>query len=543
MRVRESLDAAWHAVRLTLRGLRRSPGFAVTAVACIALGVGANAAAFSLFDELLLRPLPVHEPERLVNLAAPGPQPGSTQCARVGTCEEVFSYPMFRDLERAQTPFTGIAAHRLFLANVAADGRVNGGAVDGEGVLVSGSYFPVLGLRASLGRLLAPDDDRVVGGHPVAVVSHAYWTTHLGSDPGAVGRRIVVNGRPLTVVGVAPRDFEGTTLGVRPQLYVPLTMAADVSAAQFGPPSGFDDRLRYWTFLFARLRPGVSAERARAALNAVYRPILADVEAPLHAGMSAPTRARFLAREIEITDGRRGQSVLRGTTRTPLTFLLAITALVVLIACANIANLLLVRGAGRATEIAVRLSLGAGRRQLVAQLLAESAVLAAIGGAASLAVAHGTLRVVASFIPPAALGAGAALSLELRPSVLAFAGAVSLGTGLLFGLFPALHGTRPDLIASIRSGAGQISGAGRAGARARTSLVTAQIALSMALLAASGLFIKSLRNVARADIGLDVERVVTFALTPALNGYEPRTRPRCSSASSASSPGCPASRR
>ena len=201
MRMGEWVDSAWQGLRVTLRGLRRAPGFVVTVVTCIALGVGANAAAFSLFEELLLRPLPVHEPERLVNLGAPGPKPGNDQCNQAGSCEEVFSYPMFRDLERAQTVFTGIAAHELFIANIAYRGR----ALDGDGVFVSGSYFPVLGLRPALGRLLTPDDDRVIGGHYVVVLSHAFWTAHLGADPTVVGRQIVVNGKSLTVVGVAPR--------------------------------------------------------------------------------------------------------------------------------------------------------------------------------------------------------------------------------------------------------------------------------------------------------------------------------------------------
>jgi len=237
--------------------------------------------------------------------------------------------------------------------------------------------------------------------------------------------------------------------------------------------------------------------------------------------MSAATLARFRARELVLTDGSRGQSLLRGETRGPLVFIFAITGLVVLISCANIASLLLARGAARATEMAVRLSLGAGRRQLAAALLAESAVLAVLGGAASLLVAYGTLRVVASFVPAASIGTGTALSLEIRPSALVFAGVVSLGTGLLFGLFPALHATRPDLIASIRSGAGQIAGGHRAAARFRSWLVTAQIALSMALLVSAGLLVQSLRNIARVNLGIEVDRVVSFAVVPALNGQAP----------------------
>jgi predicted permease len=515
-RLVERVESAWRSVRLAARSLARAPGFVAVAVTCIALGVGANAAAFSLFDALVRRPLPVADPERLVNLSAPGPQTGSTQCNRIGDCDETFSYPMFRDLQRVQTPFVAIAAHRLFVASVSVDGR----ATQADGVLVSGAYFPLLGIRPALGRLLGPDDDRVVGDGFVAVLSHDYWSTRLGADPGVVGRRIVVNDKPLTVVGVAPRGFEGTVLGVRPAVFVPMSLGADVDVG-WGPRAEFENRTQHGIFLFARLRPDVTIDDARRALRAPYRRLLADFDAPLQRGMSDRTMREFLAREIGVVDGRHGQSVLRGATGTPLTFLFAITGLVVLITCANLANLLLARSAARESDVAVRMSLGARRSQVVLQLLVESCLLAALGGAASLVVAEGTLAAAAAFVPAATLGTGTALSFGLQSSALAFAAAVSLGTAVLFGLFPALHATRPDLIASIRAGAGQIAGAHRSAARARTSLVTAQIALSTALLVAAGLFVKSLRNVTRVDLGLRTDGVVTFVLLPALNGYTP----------------------
>ncbi|AHG93739.1 permease (plasmid) [Gemmatirosa kalamazoonensis] len=514
LRLRERAESAWRTLRLAARALARTPGFVAVAVTCIALGVGANAAAFSLFDALVRRPLPVPEPDRLVSLSAPGPQHGSTQCNAIGTCEDVFSYPMFRDLQRGQTAFTGIAAHRLFIASVAVDGR----ATDGAGVLVSGSYFPVLRLRPALGRLLSPDDDRVPGDGFVAVLSHDYWTTHLGADPDVVGKRMVVNDKSLTIVGVAPRGFEGTVLGVRPRVFVPMTLGSELDLG-WGSHATFDDRMQHGIFLFARLRPGMTIDGARAAMRPLYRRILAESDAPLQRGMSQPTMRRFLTRDLGIADGRRGQSMLRGATGAPLTFLFGITALVVLITCANLANLLLARGAGREAEVAVRLSLGARRAQVVTQLLVESCLLAALGGIASLLVARGTLAAAASFVPPPSLGSGSELSFALHPAAMAFAAAVSLGTALLFGLYPALHATRPDLIASIRSGAGQIAGGHRRAARVRTALVTTQIALSTALLVSAGLFVKSLRNVGHVDLGLRADGVVTFALVPALSGY------------------------
>jgi predicted permease len=496
-------------LRLAIRTLAKSPFVTTVAVLSLALGIGANAAIFSLFDQMLLRALPVQEPQRLVNLSAPGPKPGSQACNQAGDCEVVFSYPMFRDLEREQRSFTGIAAHRIFGANLAYASQT----VDGQGMLVSGSYFPLLGIQPALGRLFGPADDQVVGGHLVAVLSYHYWTDRLGSDPAVLDKTIIVNGHPLTIIGVAPRGFYGTTLGARPAVFVPISMRGFMERGF----EGFDNRRAYWAYLFARLKPGVSLEQASAELNTIYHGIVNDVEAPLQSGLSEPTMERFRAKQIILEEGRRGQSSMHGEVSTPLVLLFAITAVVLLIACANIANLLLVQGANRSHEMAVRGSLGASRRRLVSQLLTDSFVLAVLGGAASLLVARWTLHVIASILPAEATDM---LAFGLRPSVVAFAALVSIGTGFLFGMYPALHSTRPDLMTLVRAGSGQPSGA-RTAARFRSSLVTAQIALSMALLVAAGFFIKSLANVSRVDLGLNVDNVIAFGVSPQLNGYEP----------------------
>jgi predicted permease len=498
-----------HHLRLGFRTLLRTPFVSVVATLSLALGIGANAAIFSLFNQLLLRPLPVERPGELVNLKAPGPKPGNTSCNQAGACDEVFSYPMFRDLEQAQTVFTGLAAHVSFGANLAARGVT----LNGEGMLVSGSYFPVLGIKPGLGRLFAAEDMQSAGEPHSAVLSHEFWQTRFAADPDIVGQPLTVNGQVLTIVGVTPPGFDGTTLGVQPRVFVPITLRELVQPNL----SRLADRRAYWAYLFARLKPGATIEQARIALNVPYRAILNDVEAPLQKGMSDQTLSRFKDRSIEVWPGARGQSSLSRQAGTPLLLLLGVTAIVLLIACANIANLLLARAAARSSELAIRLSLGAGRRHLVGQLLTESSLLAAVGGLAGVLIAGWTLDVMVAMLPAEATSF---IETTLDRSVLLFAAALTVSTAALFGLYPALHATRSDLIGSIKSQAGQSSGA-RVAARFRAVLATGQTALAMTLLVAAGLFIRSLANVSRVELGLNPEQVLTFAVSPGLNGYTP----------------------
>jgi predicted permease len=500
--------------RLAFRSLVKTPLVTTVAVCSLALGIGANTAIFSLFDKILLRPLPVSAPDDLVNLAAPGPKPGSSNCGSAGTCDTLFSYPMFRDLERRQTVFTGIAAHAEFDANFAYDGE----ATTGAGLLVSGSYFPVLGLRPALGRLLAPSDDAVLGEPHAVVLAHDFWQARFASHPDVIGRTLLVNGVGLTIVGVAPAAFHGTTKGTMPQVFAPVTLRGLLQPLN---DAGFDDRRAYWLYLFARRRPGVSIDRARTAINQPYQDIITGVEASLQTGMSDETLARFKTKRIVVTPGVRGQSRLDAYAPAPLTFLLALTAIVLLIACANIANLLLARSVARRGEMAIRLSIGASRRHLVIQLLTESCLIGVIGAALGLGVAYGTLAALRSLLP---MALATPLDVRIDPTMLGFAAVLAVGTGLLFGLFPAIHGTRPDLVPALKNQAGQPSG-GRAAGRFRASLVTVQITLSMLLLVGAGLFTKSLVKVSRVDLGIDVEHLVTFGIAPSMNGY-PASRSR-----------------
>jgi predicted permease len=496
-------------LRLALRTLSRTPFVTVVAVISLAFGIGANTAIFSMFDQLLLRPLPVRAPGELVNLVAAGPKPGSNTCNNQGSCEEVFSYPMFKDLEAAQQVFAGMAAHRSFGANLAYRGQT----MNGEGMLVSGNYFPMLGLNATIGRLFTPEDDRVIGGHQLVVLSDRYWQSNFDANPNVLNETLIVNGQALTIIGVAPRGFEGTSLGTRPHVFVPITMRGQMQPGF----KAFENRRSYWAYVFARLRPGVSLEQATAGINQPYRNIINDVEAPLQTGMSEQTMTRFRAKTITLEEGARGQSSIDREARTPLILLLSVTGVVLLIACANIANLLLVRGAGRAGEMAVRLSIGANRLQLIRQLMVESLVLATMGAVFGLLVSRWTLDFIASILPPEA---AATMEFSLNGTAMLFAAALAMVTGLVFGLFPALHSTRPSLVTTLKEDAGQ-KGAAQGASRFRMTLATVQIALSMTLLVAAGLFMRSLANVSRVDLGLQPDNVVVFGISPELNGYTP----------------------
>ena len=415
---------------------------------------------------------------------------------------------MYLDLARDPQVFTGVAAHHLFGANVGYHDET----VSVDGMEVSGNYFPLLGLQPAMGRLIVPADTAAIGGAPVAVLSYDYWVTRFNRDMNVTTQSVIVNGQTLSVVGVAPFGFDGTTRGTRAKVFVPISLRAEMEP----PFKEFDARDNYWAYLFARLKPGVTMAGAETGINVAYHAFIAG-ELPLQKGMGANDKAAFAAKRLVLSDGRRGQSFIFAQAAEPLTVLQVVTAIVLLIACANVANLLLARAAGRAGEMAVRLSIGASRLQLVRQLLIESCLLAALGGVAGLLILKWTVTIMVSELPFGAIDPAVS---QVSVGVLLFAMALSIGTGVLFGLFPSLHATRPDLATTLKGQAGQPGGS-RSAARFRTGLVITQIALSMGLLTCAGLFTKSLLNASRVDLGVKVDHVITFNLNPQRNGYTP----------------------
>ena len=493
-------------LRVVLRAMLRAPVFSCIAILSLALGIGANTAMFSLLDQFLLRTLPVKNPQELVFLYHPGPAQGSVSNDEDGGPS--FSYPMFREMQKDQTPFSGLAGTRAMGASLAFRNH----AVPGTARLVSGNYFDLLSVQPAMGRLFTVDDDRTEAGQPVVALSYSYWMSRFAGDPSALNQTMMVNGYPMTIIGVAQKGFLSERLGDSPDIYAPISMKKALTPDW----DAFQDRKNYWVTLFARRKPGVTLAQADAAINATYRGQL-EKDIQLLKQPSPTMLQRFRAKKIILKPGQYGRGGLREQSREPLLLLIGMTAMVLLICCANVANLQLARAAARTREIAVRLAMGASRAQLIRQLLLESCLLAVAGGGLGLGVAYWTLRALIAALPSSE-GLQSFLTPTLDLTVLAFCFALSLVTGLMFGLFPALQSTRPDLVPSLKSQSGQSSATGSANAF-RKSLVTAQVGISLVLLICAGLFARTLTNLSRIDLGLRVDHLLTFSLSPKLNKY------------------------
>jgi predicted permease len=484
-----------------VRTLVKTPAFTVVVVLTLALGIGANTAIFSLTDQVLLRMLPVNAPEQLVVLDGPGAFNGRT--FNNGT----FSYPMYRDFRDQNTVFSGVIARHPVALTLMANGEAE--RVSGE--LVTGNYFDVLGVRARIGRTFTQNDDTTPGGHPLVMLSHRYWMRRFAGNPGVLNQTIALNGLPMTIIGVAPPGFFGIVVGESPDVMVPMMMKAQMTPTW----DDLQNRRSRWVTVMARLAPGVSVEQAEAAMNVIYRQIneqeLKDISTT-----SKTFRERFVSKHLFLRPGQKGRSDIRQQFSTPILVLMGMVGLVLLIACANVASLLLARGAARQKEVAIRLALGASRGAVVRQRLIESFVLAAAGAMLGLAVAWWTGALLIKMLP----FDEAARTLSASPDarVMAFAFTAASLTALLFGLAPALQSTRPVLTSTLKDEAGSVVG-GTGHSRFRKSLVIAQVCLSVLLLAGAGLFARSLYNLKTLNPGFDADQLLGFSLDPSLNGY------------------------
>jgi len=473
----------------------------------LALGIGANTAIFSLLNAILLRNLPVQHPEQLVLFGKAEPS-GSTDFLPHSNTQ-VFSYPFFRDFQRRNQVFSEVAAIQSFL--VSSHGRVGRG-VDMERMdveLVSGSYFRTLGVNAAAGRVLSDADDQTPGAHPVAVASYAWWRNRFAGDPSIAGKTVTIGSTVYTIIGVAPPEFLGVTVGQSPHLWIPLAMQKQICPDR----SGLDQNLFQSLHLVGRRKPGVSQAQAQANTNLLFRQILLGYLGP------QPSREHRDAIQhawIELTPAATGRSELRREFSSPLQILMGVVVLVLLIACANVANLLLARAAARRREIAVRMSLGAERPRLIRQLLAESGLLGSAGAVLGVAFAWGASRLLLTMV-----STGSELvPIRVAPDagVLAFTTAVTILTVFLFGTAPALRATQLNLATSLRAGRGVIS----TGVRNRLTrgLVVGQVALSLVLLAGAGLFLRSLTNLMDVDVGFDRQNVLRVRIDTAAAGYQ-----------------------
>lgn len=478
------MDELWRDVRLAFRTLSKAPTFTAIIVISIGLGIAANTTVFSVVNGLFFGSLPVKNPDRLVSFSQ-----GNS-----------LSYPDFADYrDQTKEVFEGVAAQFPFIP------ASLGGAGEPEriwGALVSGNYFSLAGVAPVLGRAILPEEDAVVGRDAVVVLSHALWRRRFGSDPNVVGRAVLLNGQRYTVVGVAPPGFYGTLRGVLPTFWVPLAMYAQIMP-DLAKDNPYNDRNSQWLILNARLKPGVSRAQAAAAVNVVKN----RLDDTYRKG-----KERRRAITIDSASGLVGGSELPALSLSAI--LMVVVGVVLLVACANVANLLLARATARQKEVAIRLAMGASRWRLVRQMLTESILLSLLGAVAGFLVAAFAARALSRFRLP--LPFPIVFDFNVDGRVLAFTAGLSIVTGLLFGLAPALRATRPDLLAALRNESTLL---GRFGPR--NALVVIQVALSLVLLASAGLFLRSLQNASSIDLGLRPENVLLMAVDPKLNHYSP----------------------
>jgi predicted permease len=495
-------------VQFALRAFRKSPVFTIVALLSLALGIGANTAIFTLLDQVLLRLMPVKNAQQLVLLHMEGFHYGDNWGMNS------LSYPMYEDFSAHNAVFSGMFCRFEWMFSVG----FNGSTERTRGEFVSGTYFPVLGVPAAVGRTFTPNDNRLPDGHPVAVLAYSYWQARFAGDPSIAGKTIAVNGHNFTVVGVAQKGFDGVDPGNATQIFVPVMMRPSL-LPQLNEELDFHNRRTRWVQVFGRLKPGVSRVQAQASLQPFFHSMLEmEVKQAAFNKASGPVRARFLQNVIQVLPGGQGNSYSRQLLKTPLWVLMALTGGVLLIACANVAGLLIARGASRQKEIAIRLAIGAGRLRIVRQLLVESLLLSVAGGVLGLLLAVWTDRALLAFLPSDIDEYSMKLSTAPDLTILGFATAVSLLAGVIFGLVPALQAIKPDVAPALKDTVGGVVGGGTH-VRVRKALVALQVMLSLLLLIGAGLFIRSLRNLRDLGPGFNTGNLVAFEIDPTLNGY------------------------
>ncbi len=504
------MHALWQDVRYGLRMLAKHPGFTAIAVLTLALGIGANTAIFSLLNQVLLRRLPVRNPGELVILKSPGPKRGHVWSD--GDDSEIFSYPLYKGLAKNTAVFNGVIARYPFEASIASHGQTE----RGSGELVTGNYFDVLGVRPVLGRVLSPADDDVQGAHPVLVLSHSYWTRHFGGDSGVLNQAILVNNAEMTIVGVAQSGFSGIQVGQTPDIFVPMTMKGQMTPIR----NGLDDWNDSFLAVLARRKPGISVEQAQAGINVDYPGLLEQQAATLKL-REGKERQEFLGKKIVLYPGGQGRTTVQRDSGPALMALFAMVALVLLIACTNVANLLLAKAAARQREFAIRSALGASPGRMMQQLLIESLLCALGGGVLGLILGTWIMNILTQAVVSDAGVKG--ITARVDGSVLGFAAAATVISAMVFGLIPAWRATQTGVSQMLKD-QGSTTSAGPGHVRFRKYLVAGQVAFTLLLLTGGALFARTLWNLRKQNLGLSTENLITFSIAPQLSGYNaPRT--------------------
>ena len=501
-------------LRYALRQLRRSPGFTITVIITLALGIGANAAVFTLFDQVLLRMLPVQQPKDLVRFEWTGGFSGSMSSFG-GDADNYFSYPAYKEIRDHNQVFTGVLAADRTEVGISWHNQ----AENDDAEVVSGNYFQVLGLQPALGRLFTAEDDTAKNANPVTVVSYNFWRTHLGSAHDAVGQTLLINGHTYTILGVAPPHFDSAIGGYRPDVFVPVSMV-EVAIPWRAQLDDLNNHQSAFLTLVARLKPGVTPAQAQASLEPVWHSLRA-YELTLYKNHSERFKKNFLdLSHLKVLDDSRGFNPNRLQLQKPLVILMSMAGLVVLLCAVNVATLLLLRAANRTREMSMRYALGAHRSRIFSQLMIEGGLLGLLGAAAGLLLAPLVARTLVRIITNSDPGTEPySASIDMR--VLMFTLGISVLATLFFSVAPALHFLRPDLTNALRQNSGTLS---KDSQRFRKLAVGVQIALSVLLLGGAGLFVRTLENLRNEQVGFKTGNLVQFQLSPSSSGYgEDRT--------------------